>query len=138
MKKQGNQTKENKKTVDENPNGEEKLPGYPHYPDSEDIMNQPQEKISIDLENMERPLAPNMQTMAPIDDELQLKEGTSADVRKEELESFDIDEDLKDRVFPVDMAASDLVVPGAELDDAQEESGNEDEENNFYSQADNK
>jgi hypothetical protein len=34
------------------------------------------------------------------------------------------------------LAGDDLDVPGAELDDAQEEIGEEDEENNFYSNAD--
>jgi hypothetical protein len=34
------------------------------------------------------------------------------------------------------LAGEDLDVPGAELDDAQEEIGEEDEENNFYSNAD--
>ncbi|MGO4773841.1 hypothetical protein ACEN2I_19500 [Flavobacterium sp. W22_SRS_FK3] len=37
-----------------------------------------------------------------------------------------------------DKLGNDLDVPGAELDDQQEEIGSEDEENNFYSEADTK
>ncbi|MFY7732986.1 MAG: hypothetical protein ACOVSR_05845 [Bacteroidia bacterium] len=35
--------------------------------------------------------------------------------------------------FDEDMAGDDLDVPGSELDDEQEDIGNEDEENNYYS-----
>lgn len=72
----------------------------------------------------------------------ELVPGTSADVTKEDLEalgpedlSMDMgdDEDLKHRVHPVDFSGKDLDVPGAELDDAQEAKGSEDEENNSYS-----
>jgi hypothetical protein len=43
------------------------------------------------------------------------------------------DEDLAHRVHPADFSGKDLDVPGAELDDAQEDIGSEDEENNSYS-----
>lgn len=43
------------------------------------------------------------------------------------------DEQLKQRTQPVDFAATDLDVPGSELDDAAEAMGAEDEENNPYS-----
>jgi hypothetical protein len=129
MKKQGNKEIKNKKQDNVNTNGKEDLPGYPHYPESEDIMNTPEQKLSIDIENPEKPLVVDAKTNEAIDDDLELQEGNSADVTREELEALG---DL-----PVDITASDLVVPGAELDDAQEEIGNEDEENNFYSRADN-
>jgi hypothetical protein len=35
--------------------------------------------------------------------------------------------------FEDDMSGGDLDIPGAELDDKQEEIGSEDEENNYYS-----
>lgn len=124
----------------------EDLPGYPHYPASEDIMNSSEEKLGLDIENPEAPLVKNTnENGEAVEDELELKEGTSADVSKEELEALgddelamDLgdDEDLKQRLFPVDMEGKDLVVPGAELDDMQEEAGNEDEENNLYSHSD--
>jgi hypothetical protein len=78
----------------------------------------------------------------PEDDKIDLVPGNSADVTKEDLEalgprdlSMDLgdDEDLKHRVHPVDFSGKDLDVPGAELDDAQEKKGSEDEENNSYS-----
>jgi hypothetical protein len=66
-----------------------------------------------------------------------------SDVTEEDLQalgpkdlSMDMGEDeqlLKNRVWPVDMAGGDLDVPGAELDDANEAIGSEDEENNNYS-----
>jgi hypothetical protein len=127
---------------------DENLPGYPHYPSSEDIMNSTEEKLGLDLENAEAPLIKNQKDNADqnVTDEIGLQEGTSADVTNEDLRNLgddelaiDLgdDEDLKHRLFPVDMEAKDLIVPGAELDDVQEEIGNEDEENNFYSRADN-
>jgi hypothetical protein len=125
----------------------EDLPGYPHYPSSEDIMNSTEEKLGLDIENTEKPLVKNIrENTEPVEDEIGMRKGTSADVTKDELKNLgddelamDLgdDEDLKQRLFPVDMEAKDLVVPGAELDDVQEEAGNEDEENNFYSHADN-
>lgn len=70
-------------------------------------------------------------------------EKSEADVTDEDLQalgpkdlSMDMGEDerlLKNRVWPVDMAGSDLDVPGAELDDKNEAIGSEDEENNPYS-----
>lgn len=46
------------------------------------------------------------------------------------------DEQLIERNRKVDFSGDDLDVPGSELDDAQERRGSEDEENNFYSNAD--
>lgn len=47
------------------------------------------------------------------------------------------DEELAQRSHPVDFSGDDLDVPGAELDDAQEKLGSEDEENNSYSLSNN-
>jgi hypothetical protein len=76
-------------------------------------------------------------------DESDLQERSESDVTDDDLEalgpkdlSMDMGEDeqlLKNRVWPVDMAGSDLDVPGAELDDENEAIGSEDEENNPYS-----
>jgi hypothetical protein len=125
----------------------EDLPGYPYYPSSEDIMNSPEEKLGLDIENPEAPLVLNENTNieTPSLDDPDLVTGNNADVTQEEQEELGTDElamdmgddeDLKQRIFPVDMEGNDLVVPGSELDDGQEEIGSEDEENNFYSHAD--
>ena len=141
-------TRYNKKNKNEwQDTDNENLPGYPYYPSSEDIMNSTEEKLGLDLENAEAPLIKNQERIPEQEtDDLELKKGTSADVTKTDLENLGDDElamtlgddeDLKQRLFVVDMEAKDLVIPGAELDDVQEEIGNEDEENNFYSRADN-
>jgi hypothetical protein len=143
--KKTSSSKTKSRSKDEN----EDLPGYPYYPSSEDIMNSSKEKLGLDIENPDAPLVLNENTgveTPSTNDSPDFVKGTNADVTKDELEDLGSDElamdmgddeDLKDRLFPVDMEGSDLIVPGAELDDEQEEIGNEDEENNFYSHADN-
>ncbi len=134
-------------------NFKEEFPGYPHYPAQDDIMNSPEEKLSIDLEKPENPLVAEPvdevtpETMLPekgSEEDIPLVKGTSADVTKQEVQelgdpnlSMDLQDDddvLRDRPEEErDMAGEDLVVPGAELDDNNEEIGSEDEENNLYS-----
>ena len=82
----------------------EDLPGYPVYPESEDIYSQATEETEID------PEFPNLKKVAVDDPNARIMKG------------YDDDE-----------SGSDLDIPGAELDDAQEDIGSEDEENNFYS-----
>lgn len=69
-------------------------------------------------------------------------ERSESDLTEEDMEalgekdlSMDLgeDEQLKHRTHPVDFGASELDVPGAELDDDNEEIGSEDEENNSWS-----
>lgn len=48
---------------------------------------------------------------------------------REEGDEFDDNENIERETLPGD----ELDVPGAELDDAEEKTGNEDEENNYYS-----
>jgi hypothetical protein len=88
-----------------------------------------------DHEQMEHPTPKNA-------DETDEAEKTESDVTEEDMQalgpkdlSMDMgeDEQLKNRVWPVDMAGADLDVPGTELDDANESIGSEDEENNPYS-----
>lgn len=78
--------------------------GYPSYPVSEDIYNQLQEDQEIDPDDITTKKAP---------------------VYSEDEEREPQDETNRGGAF--------LDVPGAELDDAEENIGNEDEENNFYS-----
>lgn len=82
-----------------------------NYPSSEDIYNNEDK-----LENIN---PNNITTEETIDQ----KEGEWNE------NTFDIDQ--KDKM------GGDLDVPGADLDDDQENIGSEDEENNFYSQSDN-
>ena len=133
------------------------LPGYPHYPPDEDIMN-PQsgfKKIHADeeLANSSKLSSRIVQEKGEQDagnvtgndeaDEIRIVRGTEADVTKEDLDLLGrIDGDLdlgddelilgKDRVDTLN-PEEDLDVPGSDLDDKEEALGEEDEENNYYS-----
>lgn len=78
-------------------------PGYPLYPDSEDIYENYLEETELNPEDITKTKAFN---------------STNASRRKELDEKFH---------------EEDLDVPGSELDDEQEAIGSEDEENNYYS-----
>ena len=82
---------------------ENNFEGYPIYPDSEDIYKNFQEEENINPEDISKTKEPN---------------STNALRRK------DLDDEYSE---------NDLDIPGAELDDLQEDIGNEDEENNYYS-----
>jgi hypothetical protein len=130
------------------------LPGYPHYPPEEDIMN-PQsgfKKIPADEElanskslssrNLKKTNQPNDNPGDQTDD-IGIVRGTEADVTKEDIqllgaEEGDLDlgdDELVHASARVDDVANedDLDVPGSDLDDNEEELGEEDEENNYYS-----
>lgn len=91
---------------------------------------------------MERPVPKNINLD---NDNIEIRMGNEADVTDEDLQalgpkdlSMDMGEDeeiLKNRVWPVDMAASDLDVPGVPDDNngLDQAIGPEDEENDFYS-----
>jgi len=93
--------------------GEREFPGYPLYPVGEDITKQ-ERILEGDIEDL-------------IDQNKQ-----QADAPPNEL-NYEFDEGLKNRTTRADFSGSDLDVPGADLDDKQEQIGNEDEENKFYS-----
>ena len=106
----------------------------------ESIQDDPKFQNNDDDEersSMERPVPRNASNDSEED------ERSESDVTEEDMEalgpkdlSMDMGEDeriLKNRVWPVDMAGSDLDVPGSELDDEKEAIGSEDEENNPYS-----
>lgn len=60
--------------------------------------------------------------------------GDDENLRKAHLDNTDNDgTPLNEESFKYNVTASDLDIPGAELDDANEEIGEEDEENNDYS-----
>lgn len=132
-----------------NPNSKEaeNLPGYPHYPPADDIMNAGDEKIDADVETVKSGFQKNISVESAIpqaegEGTISLVPGNESDVTAEDLTALGDknlsadggdDELLQMRVEPVDMAADDLDIPGADLDDESEETGSEDEENNFYS-----
>ena len=78
------------------------------YPPAEDIYNQSEKLADIDPENITALNNPN-----------------GKDRNKEE--------ESNEKNFEEDVSGDDLDIPGAELDDADEAIGNEDEENNGYS-----
>jgi len=82
---------------------ENNLPGYPIYPESEDIYKNFKEEEDINPEDISKTKDTN---------------STNA-LRRKDL----------DDVF----SENDLDIPGSELDDFQEDIGSEDEENNYYS-----
>lgn len=85
------------------------FPGYPLYPPEDDIYYRDEKVGDIDPEDP-----------------------TKKKIRNE------VPETMNQKDFKDDMSGSDLDIPGAELDDDQEDIGSEDEENNYYSQADDK
>lgn len=85
---------------------ENELPGYPVYPENEDIYNIYLEESDIDPEDVHK---------------------TKESGGKNKVTRYP-ETDLNDE-FPVE----DLDIPGSELDDSMEIIGSEDEENNYYS-----
>jgi hypothetical protein len=81
-----------------------RFPGYPLYPAHEDIYARQKEETEIDPENPSVKKAPNEKP-----------------------------DHKNEKDFEEDVSGGDLDVPGAELDDALENIGTEDEENNHYS-----
>ncbi len=79
-------------------------PANVNYPPSEDMYSMGKEEADIDPEDVTR------------------KKTSNADDGK-----------FNEKSFHQDKSGSDLDIPGAELDDAQEDIGSEDEENNGYS-----
>lgn len=79
-------------------------PGYPTYPEGDDIYNKLEKEADIDPDNL-------LQTKMPNE-----KPGKR-----------------NEKDFSEDETGEDLDIPGSELDDEQEEVGSEDEENNYYS-----
>ncbi len=102
MKKINPSGKKDKVTKQQDP----EPPGYPLYPEKDDIYTRSTEEQDVDPEDLSR-IKPTLDDIDIVADEAQ------------EVED--------------DLMGSELDVPGAELDDDQEDIGNEDEENNYYS-----
>ena len=86
---------------------EQDLPGYPIYPEDEDIYAQTKEEADLDPENPTHKKAPNADPEA-----------------------------WNEKNFKDDVTGGDLDIPGNEDDEDEENAGSEDEENNFYSLGD--
>jgi len=82
------------------------LPGYPVYPESEDIYNNYLEEKDINPEDI--------RSRKELTEKYKIERSSEVDLNAE---------------YPVD----DLDIPGSELDDDMEMIGSEDEENNYYS-----
>jgi len=82
------------------------LPGYPSYPEGDDIFSRYQEEQDLNPEDISENKALNTENRSGSRTNLHENDGLSG---------------------------NDLDVPGSELDDDQEEIGSEDEENNYYS-----
>ena len=90
------------------PNNEEATnpKGDMSYPASEDIYNNSKEEENIDPEDISREKTPN---------------------------ELNTEGKRNEKSFREDVSGDDLDIPGAELDDEQENNGNGDEENDHYS-----
>lgn len=131
------------------------LPGYPHYPSEDDIMN-PQhgfKKIAADDEvansarltsrslDEKKNMDDQIEPIDDSDDEIKIVSGTEADVTEDDLLILgdrDADQDLGDdemtRKARVDdlEEEQDLDIPEATMND-EEALGQDDEENSYYS-----
>lgn len=82
--------------------------GYPLYPESEDIYEKSKEMSDVNPADISK--------------------------TKSSLDTNALRQQALDKKHSI--TGKDLDVPGSELDDAQEATGNEDEENNYYSLSD--
>ncbi len=131
-------------------NTEKEFPGYPHYPAKEDIMNQKDaERVDVDVENLSR--SNKLTSSALPDNSVKIPAADKLSPAVVDMDDDAVVEDPETDVTPDDLIAlgeqdadfgrrdelavtgDDLDVPGAEEDDANEEIGEEDEENNYYS-----
>lgn len=135
-----------KKGTDHPENEDDDFPGYPHYKASEDIFNT-EEEVDVNVDDPSLPVSEAPDKVAEreknADESVEKKSRNEADITEDDLIALG-DQDtgirhgedeamMKDRLYPIDLTGEDLDVPGTELDDANEEIGEEDEENNFYS-----
>lgn len=138
------------------------FPGYPHYPANEDIMDQRTDshRVDVEVENIpnqnatkvsqrflagqDRERAKDSMTPQPgtSNDDLDIRPGTEADVTEDDLAILNSSNDeigTPQNISNEDLNSGEietgieLDVPGSELDDKNEDIGEEDEENNYYS-----
>lgn len=139
-------------------NNIDKYQGYPHYPANEDITRAANNNGKRSLDAGGKQPVPFNDTTDDRDDETAIVPGTEADLTAEDLQILEATEQNLDTPdganlagatldaldndgdplnegggVATDLSGSDLDVPGSEDDDANEDIGEEDEENNFYS-----
>ena len=130
-------------TNNKNDNEDTQFPGYPHYPAKEDIMNvKGEQRIDADVEDIARsknirssdlPPRTNAEKNTIAEDETDINaEPNDSDVTADDLIALE-GEDTDPAKVDLLEGENDLDVPGAEQDDTDEEIGEEDEENNYYS-----
>lgn len=129
---------------------EDQFPGYPHYPEGEDIMNlhnSLKTNIDPDTGQPKEQIAPQDTAAAESDPgavSREEKEALSAAYQNRDLEDTDPEDSvldttdaegapLNERHDSYGRKGEDLDVPGSEADDSSEALGAEDEENNYYS-----
>lgn len=106
------------------PKKNKKYPGYPTHPQSEDIFKQ-EEEVHIDA---------NEGKLVRDENQGKDKEGEfPRNLPPLDENNNSEDDDWNEENFDENYTGEDLDVPGAELDDAMENNGSEDEENNYYS-----
>ena len=121
------------------------FPGYPHYPQREDVMmSSAAKRTELDVEKLPERIPVDKTVTA----QTEPSEPTGKVARKESdlnqddlaaLGPKDADMDMGDDEIMnlsgerYDRTDEDLDIPGTELDDESERTGNEDEENNYYS-----
>ena len=141
---------DSKQEVDRSPDEktDQDFPGYPHYPAKEDIMDQRTDthRVDMDVENLPAnrnttgvsqrfATSQNAGNENKENDELNIQMGTEGDVNDDDLailNSTDAEIGTPQNVTNEEIE-SDLDIPGSDLDDANENIGEEDEENNYYS-----
>lgn len=143
-------TMDSKREVEESNDAktDQDFPGYPHYPAKEDIMDQRtgSHKVDMDMENMasarnatgvnqRNTKQDNRQSAEGNKEELNIRSGTESDVNEDDLAALNSTNDeigVPQNISNEDLN-TDLDIPGSELDDNNENIGEEDEENNYYS-----
>ncbi len=129
---------------------EQNYPGYPHYPENEDITRSDNNNGTLRLKEEigEREPKNELENTKGTDEEIVM--GTDADVTDADLKVLDSEGELPDSGLDETDEDGDalneadgrrqlgdaLDVPGSEDDDMNELIGEEDEENNYYSLGD--
>ncbi|MCB0657366.1 MAG: hypothetical protein KDC57_14575 [Saprospiraceae bacterium] len=104
--------------------------GYPRYPDNEDIYRN-EEKVQ--LEGSRKPENPKPNPSQLNKPENQIGDTEAAEKENKRIYTDKEDDDWNEANFDQERTGEDLDVPGSEADDDQEDIGEEDEENNYYS-----
>lgn len=119
-------------------NTDKDFPGYPHYPAKDDITNNEKEIHPDRNTGNTEEARPDSESENDINaEDLAALEQEDRNVVATRLDNTDADGTPLNEDGNAKNMGNDLDVPGAELDDANEAIGEEDEENNYYSESDN-